>query len=91
VDPRIQQILEALLQHLQREGLVELAPGARADRVAARLHEAIRSRAGGVAQFGATVSAALIADPDVVELFADDATLASCLSDLDPPGRSPRG
>jgi len=91
VDPRISQILEALLRHLQREGLLELRPGALPEVLAARLHGAIRSRAGAMAQFGATVSAALIADPDVIELYADDRAIAGCLSELDPPGPAPRG
>ena len=78
---RIQAVIEALVGRLAAAGDLELRAGAAPGPVAERLCAALR-QAGGFTQFGRTAARALLADPDVDELFLDDLELTRALEDL---------
>lgn len=78
----IAHVLLVLIEQLVRDGGLELVPGATPAALAEEVHRAIQSRSGQFAQFGQTVSAALIASPLVDELYQTDAELAQRLNHL---------
>ncbi|MFM2160503.1 MAG: hypothetical protein RLZZ383_15 [Pseudomonadota bacterium] len=73
---------EHLIAHLLREGLIEVLPG-RAANVVAAVSDHLSSLAQ-QATLGPEVSRALLASPDVVELWADDDDLREAFSALAP-------
>lgn len=78
----IAHVLLLLIEQLVRDGVLELAPGATPAALAEEVLGAIQSRSGQFAQFGQTVSSALIASPLVDELYESDAELAQRLNHL---------
>lgn len=78
---RIQAVIDALVLQLVQRGDLELRPAATPAAVSARLCAALR-HAGGFTQFGRTAARALLADPDVEELFLDDIELTRALEGL---------
>ena len=73
---------EHLIDHLVREGLIEIAPGKNAE-----VAEALATHLAGQTHqtsLGPEVSRALLAAPDVVELWADDEALREAFSALAP-------
>lgn len=78
---RILAVIDALVLQLVERGDLELRPAATPAAVSARLCAALR-HAGGFTQFGRTAARALLADPDVEELFLDDVELTRALEGL---------
>lgn len=78
---RILAVIDALVLQLVERGDLELRPAATPAAVSARLCAALR-HAGGFTQFGRTAARALLADPDVEELFLDDIELTRALEGL---------
>ncbi len=75
-------ILMRLLDELVEEGVLELAAGATVPALVDELLAAFAAQSGRFAQFGRTVSAALIASPLVEELYESDADLAQRLNHI---------
>lgn len=78
--PFLARFVDRFVSALEREGDLELVPGAR-DEVVAEVAERL-ARAGEGAQAVRAFAEALVACEGVVELFADDARLYEVMGDL---------
>lgn len=78
---RILEVMHALVVQLVQRGDLVLRDGAQPAPVSTRLTASLR-RAGGFTQFGRCAARALLADPDVDDLYIDDVELTQALSTL---------